>query len=112
MKFRNPWIDPRVLQVKISDAEAYLAQHGWEALEPITKLAIPYQRGADGPIVNLPQLEDAIDYPQRVIDLVAALAFAENRWAVEVLADLLQAKSAPNGGNGAAAEQGVGSGVA
>jgi hypothetical protein len=28
--FRNPWVDPRVLDVRLADAEAYLRDRGWQ----------------------------------------------------------------------------------
>lgn len=34
MKFRNPWIDPRILQVRPEAVRAYLLTHGWEYLGP------------------------------------------------------------------------------
>lgn len=104
MMFRNPWIDPRVLKVMPSDAEAYLADHGWQRLKTTTSGVIPFKRPSEGTIVNLPIAPDEVDYPQRVIDLVAALAFAEDRWAVDVLADILHANNAATGGNGSAAK--------
>ena len=30
MKVRNPWIDPRVLQVRSAAVQAYLVHHGWK----------------------------------------------------------------------------------
>jgi hypothetical protein len=30
MKFHNPWIDPRILQVRPDAVKAYLLAHGWE----------------------------------------------------------------------------------
>lgn len=103
MKFRNPWIDPRVFQVNPADAEAYLLQHGWKSMTPITSGMVPFQRAAEehhGPIVNVPQRPDMIDYPQRVIDMIAAVACAEDRWATEVLSDILAATNAPAPVNG------------
>jgi hypothetical protein len=108
MKFRNPWVDPRVLQLKATDAEAYLANHGWKPMTPYSTNVTAYSRSgdaADGPIVYVPTRYEAIEYPQRMIELVAALAFAEDRWAVDVLSDILQAKNAPTPINGTAAQQ-------
>jgi hypothetical protein len=110
MKFRNPWIDPRVLGLKPAQAEIYLSQQGWKPLPPYSKLLTAYQRPTDppdGPIVYVPKTNDETTRIERMIELVAALAFAEDRWAVEVLSDILQAKTVPSGGNGSAATQAV-----
>src|ERR1700722_9617309 len=32
MKFRNPWIDPRITQVGAENARAYLLRRGWKSL--------------------------------------------------------------------------------
>ena len=34
MNFRNPWIDPRIVQLGPADAKAYLIRHGWRSLGP------------------------------------------------------------------------------
>ena len=34
MRFRNPWIDPRILQVRPEAVQAYLLSHGWQYLGP------------------------------------------------------------------------------
>jgi hypothetical protein len=108
MKFRNPWVDPRVLELKPADAQGYLANHGWKAMAPYSVNLTAYSRpgeAADGPVVYVLTRQDALEYPQRMIELVAALAFAEDRWAVDVLSDILQAKNALTPVNGAAAPQ-------
>jgi hypothetical protein len=108
MKLRNPWIDPRVFEVKPVDAEAYLVQHGWKRLEAVQPNMIPYAcfcEGKDGPIVCVPQLDQARDYPQRIIELLTELALVEDRYAVDVLNELLQAKNLPETPNGHAKQR-------
>jgi hypothetical protein len=112
MKFRNPWIDPRILNLKPSEAEWYLANHGWRQIKPFTSRMVSFERridgsDSDGHVVHVPQHQDDIDYPQRMIDLVAALAFAEDRWAVEVLSEILEARNSP-AANGASASSATG----
>jgi hypothetical protein len=93
MKFRNPWIDPRVTQVRSAAAQAYLRQHGWRPLPPEQPHLLPFTAPAgaeDGPTLRVPLLEQARDYTQRVIDLITDLALAEGRYAVAVLDDILR----------------------
>src|SRR5205085_10031601 len=37
MKFRNPWIDPRIVQARPESARAYLLCHGWKSPGPAVK---------------------------------------------------------------------------
>jgi hypothetical protein len=104
MKFRNPWIDPRVVQVRSAAAQAYLRAHGWTLLPAEQPNLLPF-RGASGgdgsPTVHVPLLEQARDYPQRIIELVTDLALAEGRYAVDVLNDILRhATAEAESGNG------------
>jgi len=93
MKFRNPWIDPRVVEVRSKAAQAYLVQRGWRPLAADQPYLLPFagpKAGKNPPIVRVPLREQARDYSQRVIELVTDLALAEGRYAVEVLNELLQ----------------------
>jgi hypothetical protein len=93
MKFRNPWIDPRVAEVRSEAAQAYLVQHGWTPLPASQPYLLPFagpKAGKNPPIVTVPLRERARDYSQRVIELVTDLALAEGRYAVEVLNELLE----------------------
>ncbi len=108
MKFRNPWIDPRILRVRPEDVQAYLARQGWHCIGPATDpsllryerveadtnaptLFVPVQMAGKGPCLDV------------MIELVAELARHEDRWAVEVLHDILQparaGSAAANGPN-------------
>jgi hypothetical protein len=105
MTFRNPWIDPRVGEVRPAAARAYLLGHGWKPLPAgqanLELFAAP--SGEDGPVVQVPLLEGGRDYPQRVIELITDLALAEGRYAVAVLNDILGQAVEPVTTNGAAA---------
>jgi hypothetical protein len=93
MKFRNPWIDPRIVQVRPAAAQAYLRQRGWKPLTTGQPNLLRFEGppGKDGsPTVQVPLLEQGRDYPQRVIELITDLALAEERYAVEVLDDILR----------------------
>lgn len=105
MKFRNPWIDPRVLLVKSADARAYLLKHGWKLLSSESNPMLHFEGPpGDGcrPSVWVPMREQAGDYPQRIIELISDLAQVEDRYAVEVLNDILgqSAESVPTIGSG------------
>jgi hypothetical protein len=93
MKFSNPWIDPRVVDVRSEAAQAYLARHGWKPLAASQSSLLAFagpKAGKNAPIVQVPLREQARDYSQRVIELVTDLALAEGRYAVEVLNELLE----------------------
>ena len=102
MKFRNPWIDPRVTQLRPEAVEAYLLAHGWKLVGPAANPAmLLFERPgpADAPLtVLLPREVSDGASMQRMIDVVAELARSEGRWAVEVVSDLLrQPAGDPNG---------------
>jgi hypothetical protein len=108
MKFRNPWIDPRVAQVRSASARTYLFQHGWKLLSPESDSLLQFEGPFGGdvaPTVWLPVKEQARDYTQRVIELITDLALAEDRFAVEVLDDILQQSADPVPANGPSVSQ-------
>ena len=105
MKFRNPWIDPRIEQARPEHAQAYLTQHGWKLLGPAENPGLlRYERqdgDADSPTLFVPvRVKDGASL-QWMIDLVADLAQFEDRWAVEVLGDILRAAPEVGTANGA-----------
>jgi hypothetical protein len=94
MKFRNPWIDPRILQLRPEAVQAYLLSHGWEYLGPamvpeLLMFDTPEPRG-EKPNVLLPLKLDDGALVQRMIELVGDVAVHEDRWAVEVLDEMLR----------------------
>jgi hypothetical protein len=95
MKFRNPWIDPRILQVRSSAAQAYLRQHGWNLLGPAEDnpdllLFDGPGEGDANPIALVPRSTDQGPDLQRLIDLLTELARFEGRYAGDVLTDILR----------------------
>jgi hypothetical protein len=97
MRFRNPWIHPRVDELRIEHARAYLLQRGWKEL-PQEGYLIPF----DGPfpeeenvVVFMPTLEAARDFTLRTIELITDIAKAEGRYANDVVLDMLDAIVAP-----------------
>ena len=97
------WVDPRVWSVRVGDLRAYLERKGWTAC-PAPR---PQQLAFEGPAGNpdgsahlyVPESEQFSDYPQRILEVVTALAEIEGRYAVEVLDDILQSRASagPNG---------------
>jgi hypothetical protein len=108
MKYRNPWIDPRVEQVRPDSAQAYLSNRGWKTLPIEQGSLLPFESpvGEEGPVVRVALKEEARDYPQRVIELITDVALAEDRYAVEVLNDILATAANGTTGNGASASTG------
>lgn len=106
VKFHNRWIDPRITQVRPEAAQAYLLGHGWKLLGPaVNPLMLMFEapgEGEDVPTVLLPLKTDEGSLLQRMIDLVADLSRFEDRWAVDVLTDVLRqpSESVPANGPG------------
>jgi hypothetical protein len=93
MKFRNPWIDPRVTQVRPEDVHAYLTSRGWKLLGPESDpqlMRYELERQEDGPTLFAPVQTDGGAALQWMIDLIGELASFEGRWATEVTEDILQ----------------------
>ena len=106
MKFRNPWIDPRILQVRPEAVRAYLLAHGWEYLGPavmpdMLMFDTPQPRD-DKPNVILPLKLEHGSQVQRLIELIAEVALYEDRYAGDVLTDMLRqpVESVPANGPG------------
>jgi hypothetical protein len=98
MKFRNPWIDPRIVQVRPAEAKTYLLRRGWKALgpanNPLLEMFEGPGEGDNTPSVLVPLELDQGPMLQRMIDLVSDLAHFEDRWAVDVLNDILHQPNA------------------
>jgi hypothetical protein len=114
MKFRNPWIDPRIVRLGPAEVKDYLVRHGWKSLgpggNPILEMFEGPGAGEDTESVLVSLKTDQGPMLQRMIDLVGELARFEDRWAVDVLSEMLQPSSgAPV--NGPAVEKPAKSGV-
>jgi hypothetical protein len=94
MKFRNPWIDPRVTRLRPEDVQAYLTRHGWRPAGPAGDPHLLRFERADGPEDGQTLFVPAEVRPgsllERMIESVAELARYQDRWAVDVLADILR----------------------
>lgn len=115
MTFRDPWIDPRILQLHPEAVRAYLRGHGWENLGPaaipdMLMFDTPEPRG-DKPNVLLPLKLEHPQQVQRMVELVGDVVRYEQRWAVDVVNDMLRQPVDAAPSNGPAAEQPAKSGV-
>lgn len=106
VKFHNRWIDPRITQVRPEMAQNYLLSRGWKLLGPAANpvmLMFEAPGGGDNaPTVLLPLRIDDGSLLQRMIDLAAELSRFEDRWAVDVLSDILRqpSESVPTNASG------------
>jgi hypothetical protein len=97
---RSPWIDPRITDVTVAGASAYLLARGWR-LQPYPRPELlvfegPNDDNGEPMIQVLPSSERMRDYQMRLEDLIGALGIIEDRPAVAVLTDML-AYSRTNG---------------
>jgi hypothetical protein len=105
MKFRNPWIDPRIEHTRPEQLVAYLTQRGWKNLGPATNphLTRYEQEGnEEAPTIFAPDRADDGPSLQWMIEAVEDLARYERRWAVAVLHDIV-AEAPENTTNGVTA---------
>ena len=102
------WVDPRLSSVRVADLQAYLLAKGWKSVPPDRPGFLVYEEPGSsegGPLYQfVPESEHWEGYPAQVYDLLAALAVIENRYAGDVLTDILNAAAAGIA-NGVAREQ-------
>lgn len=98
LKFRDPWIDPRIKELLPANLEAYLVRHGWKRLkldkERGYRFYVDPEDKKDGPVLSLPpEVNDPSDL-DHMINQVSTLALYEKRYAADVLTDLLASADA------------------
>jgi hypothetical protein len=91
----NPWrwVDPRVAQVRVAGAKAYLLSRGWSQ----TPSDAPHFLRFESPSKNstpilyqvIPASDNVADLKQSIIYLLTTLSEIENRHPVEILNDIL-----------------------
>jgi hypothetical protein len=97
------WVDPRVKRVRVADVQAYLQRRGWTPRPAPRPQQLAFEQAVGNPderaAIYLPSSEQFADYPQRVLEVITELAEIEDRYAVDVLDDILagQARAEPNG---------------
>ncbi len=100
-RFRNPWVDPRVLDVRPADAEAYLRDRGWQEAEsavPHAKRFLSPAGGAEREAVLVPDAVDDGPLLNLLVECVGKVAAWEQRYAGDVLNELLSVPAAPANG--------------
>ncbi|MBN9119757.1 MAG: hypothetical protein J0I06_11470 [Planctomycetes bacterium] len=91
IRFRNPWIDPRVLDVRPADAEVYLRNHGWQEAESNSAQWKRFLAPASGAreAVLLPSATTDESLVHLLVECVGKVAAWEGRYAGELLNELL-----------------------
>ena len=97
------WVDPRLYALRVADIEAYLLRKAWKPVQPDRPGFLVFQEPGvqeGGPLYQfVPESEQREEYPAQVYDLLAALAVIEDRYAGDILTDILAAadQGKPNG---------------
>jgi hypothetical protein len=90
------WVDPRICQVRVADLRAYLLSRGWQVRPQPRPEMIFFEKAedADSGRITVPSSEEFSDYLQRITEAITSLAGREQRYAVEVLDDILSQANA------------------
>ena len=99
-RFRNPWVDPRVLDVRPSEAESYLRTRGWQEVDSgnaLWKRFVSPQQG-EREVVLVPAALGDEALVNLLVECVGKIAAVEGRYAGDVLDDLLSAPSPDTNG--------------
>lgn len=92
-RFRNPWIDPRVLDVRPAAFEEYLRARGWQPADSGGSHWKRFLSPATGEreAVLLPDTTDDDALANLLVECVGKVAAWEGRFAGELLDELLSA---------------------
>ncbi len=97
------WVDPRLCSVRVAQLRAYLRSKGWKEV-PTDRPGFfvfeePASDGEERLYQFVPESEGWEGYPAQVYDLIAGVAEFEDRYAGDVLSDILheQANGEANG---------------
>jgi hypothetical protein len=103
---RRRWLDPRLNAVRVADLTDYLNRKGWKQVPSDRSGFLVFEEpmvGSDGPLYQfVPETEAWDGFAAWVYELIGALAEYEDRFAGDVLADVLSAHTG-DGANGVAA---------
>lgn len=89
MHYYAPWVDPRVKLVRSKQIITYLRRLGWNEEGLVRKHFICFRHPTKKSAVFLPTLEGGDDYGLCIFEAVTELARIEERYAGDVLTDLL-----------------------
>jgi hypothetical protein len=88
------WVDPRLYSVRAGHLQAYLLRRDWKPMPADRPGVLVFQEppvSADGPLYQFVPLDEGWEgYPAQVYELIAALAMIEDRYAGDVLTDILE----------------------
>lgn len=88
------WIDPRLSTVRVPQLCAYLRSKGWEEVPTDRPGFLVYQEpgstGAEPLCQFVPEADDWDGFAAQVYDLIAGVAEVEDRYAGDVLTDVLR----------------------
>jgi hypothetical protein len=105
-ELRRRWLDPRLCQVRVANIVAYLLSKGWKPVPPDRPGELAFEEPVPDPAGPLyqwfPDTEQRRDYLARIHELLAALGEIEDRYAGDVLTDILRQSpaSVPADGSG------------
>lgn len=98
MSNMDRWVDPRVKLVKAADLHAYLRARGWKVRPSPRPQVLLFEEppGHEGkPVLQtVPAHDGGSDYTDAVVRAITNLAAVEDRYAVEVLNDILRQATA------------------
>jgi len=94
MNNMDKWVDPRVKWVKAANIHAYLLARGWKLKSsPRPQVMLfeePPGNGGKPILQTVPVSEGGSDYLDGIVRVITTLAALEDRYAVDVLNDILQ----------------------
>jgi hypothetical protein len=96
------WIDPRVLTLSLADTLSYLRSRGWKELPTDREHHLVFEeptqedKSREPYCAFAPDSEEYDIYGQMMFELITAVAEYEQRWATEIIDDIVGA-SARNG---------------
>jgi hypothetical protein len=107
-RYLQRWLDPRLGSIRVADVTAYLRRRAWKQVMPDRPETLVFEEPAGSgkePLYQfVPDSEALPDYRRRMIELITLLAFYEDRYAPELIDDILGQR--PDGEpNGAVREQ-------
>jgi hypothetical protein len=103
-RYLQRWLDPRLDSIRVADVAAYLRRQGWKQVTPPDRPdTLVFQEPAgseEEPLYQfVPDSEALPDYRRRMVELITLLAFYEDRYAPELIDDILGQRTdgEPNG---------------
>lgn len=102
MHYYAPWVDPRVKLVRAKHLIAYLRKQAWNEEGVVRKHLLCFRHPTKRSAIFLPTLEDSDDNGLLIFEAVTELARIENRYAGDVLTELLSQSPAEQDGKSAA----------